>query len=713
MGAAIASAVLYVAGTVLYGVLTGLVIRRRGRTWSEVILLLLGLSAGIWYFGNALDSVARLLFTGPLPAVTQATDIIVCLGIALVPSLLMLMALFYFHERRRRLPRYLLALLTVLICALALPFSLVLFHIIGGGVRLATFTASAVGQVFLGWLALALTSSAWVCFLQTRQATERRESRFFRTLFWGTVLVAAGIVSAPFLIAAGSGRPGPSPEMSLVISLAGLFPGVVFAYFVYRYNYMEFVLRRTLFHAFLALLVISIYYFLIRELSRWLGAEIPGLRVAVVEGLLVIALVYLFPRMGDMLRAGLRFVVFRPIADAEQQLSVLNRLVGADPMLEPERVLSEACKAVKTACKARSAFIALSMGPVPDVYGDVPPGGVSDRLLRTVLDGCASLGSAWVERDDVRNAELLGALRRLNAHFVYPVVYEGRPCGFIAVGRPSVILPMTEEESEQLVVLAGRISAALGRARAIRERLQLQRRLYAREKFASLGQLAASVAHEVRNPLSSIKTLVQCMEEELAARGIRPEETELIVEEINRLSRTVDALLRYARPADAVRPTADFADVLGTVLQILRHEFGRRGCHAVAAVQEDLPPVGTGEDELKEVLFNLILNALEAMPSGGELRITARARDGRLLAAVEDTGPGIPEEMRERVFEPSFTTKDGGTGLGLSIVSERLAEAGGSIRCLGGETGTRMEFDLPLSPGPGPHGEDAGDAGPS
>jgi signal transduction histidine kinase len=709
MGAAIASAVIYVAGTVLYGVLSGLVLRRRGRTWSELILLLLGLSAGVWYFGNAVDTLARVLFEGPLPGVAKATDIIVCLGIALVPSLLMLMALFYFHERRRRLPRYLLGALTVTICALVLPFLLVLIDIIGGGVRLATFTASAVGQVFLGWLALALTSSAWVCFLQTRQATERQESRFFRTLFWGTTLVAAAIVAAPFLIAAGTGRPSPSPEMSLVISLAGLFPGVVFAYYVYRYNYMEFVLRRTLFHAFLTLLVISIYYLLICELSRRLVTEVPGLRVPVVEGLLVIGLVYLFPRMGSMLRSALRFLAFRRIADAEQQLHVLNRMVGADPMLDPERVLTDVCGAVRTACGARSVCVVLKAESQIDAYGDVPPGGVDEGMLQTILDGCAALGSAWIERGDVRDAELLGALRRLNAHFVYPIVYEGAPCGFIAVGRPSVMLPMAEEESEQLVVLAGTISAALGRARAVRERLQLQRRLYAREKFASLGQLAASVAHEVRNPLSSIKTLVQCMTEELEAQGMALEEPELVVEEINRLNRTVDGLLRYARPAGNAEQTAQFSAVLDTVLQILRHEFDRRGCRPVLNVEEGLPPVAAGEDETKEILFNLILNALEAMPSGGELSLTARARDGRLHAAVEDTGSGIPHDVRGRIFEPSFTTRDGGTGLGLSIVRDRLLEAGGTIRCVDTGGGTRMEFELPLAaPGPPDDAETAG-----
>jgi len=700
MVAVIASTIVYVVGTVLYGALSALVIRRRDKTWSEVMLLLLSVSAAVWYLGNAMDRLAHLLFTGRLPYVVTVTDVVCCLGIALVPSLLMVMALLYLDERRKRLPRWLLGALVGGILALVLPFSLVLANVISGEQRLASVSASLVGQVFLVWLALSLISSAYVCLLQAREVSGKREERFFQMLFWGTVAVAAAIVPAPFLRAAGSPPAGPTAAIDIIVSLGGLFPGAVLAYYVYRYNYLQFILRRSIFYGFLTLLVISIYYFLIRELARWLGRVVPGLNVALVEALLVIGLVYVFPHLGAVLRDLFRLVAFRHTADAEYALGTVNREISLDPMLDPDRLLNGVCLDVKQACAARSVSIVLQPDSALEVYGDPPEGMFTQEDVQDIVRFCAQRGSAWLERAEVRDVRCLAAMRKLDAYSIYPVVHEGGYRGFIAVGRTPIMLPLPEEASEQLVVMANRITNAMGRAKMIREKLQLQRRLYAREKFASLGQLAASVAHEVRNPLSSIKSLVQCLSEDLARKGIQAEETDLIVEEINRLNRTVTGLLRYARPAEEGRQETDFAEVLDAVVRLLRHELARRGATFQADVPPGLPPVRAGEDEVKEVLFNLVFNALEAMPGGGTLTVTGEQKDDRLRVAISDTGHGIPQELLEKVFEPSFTTKQGGTGLGLSIVRERLQEIGGTIRCRSSEKGTTMELDLPLAARP-------------
>ncbi|MHC4788498.1 MAG: ATP-binding protein [Planctomycetota bacterium] len=696
--AAFATTIVYVVGTVLYGVLSGLVLKRRKKTWSEVILLLLGASSAIWYLGNALDRAAQLLFAGPVVAVVRITDVICCVGIAPIPSLLMVMALLYFHERRRRLPRRLLGVLVAAICALVLPFSIVLVNLSSGEARLAAIRASPVGQIFLGWLALALISTAWVCFRQTRRVADRREERFFRMLFWGIVGVAGAIVLAPVLMASSRHVVGSVAEVDLIVSLAGLFPGVVFAYFVYRYNYLEFVLRRSIFYGFLTLLLISTYYFLIRELARGLGQRFGGLNVALVEALLVIGLVYVFPKIGEALRGLLRLVAFRRTVDAEARLGELNREISLDPMLEPARVLEEVSRRIKEACSARNACILLQSDSRLACYGDRPDGPFGEEQWRAIVDVCGELGTHCLERREVMNVRCLTAMRQLNAHSIYPVVQEGAYRGLIAVGRTPTMAPLTEEASEQLVVMASRISSAMARAAMIQERFGLQRRLYAREKLTSLGQLAASVAHEVRNPLSSIKSLVQCLGEELAQQGIEAEETSLISEEIDRLNRTVTGLLRYARPASEGARTADFKKLLDAVVQLLRHEFERNGTALTVDVPEGLPPLQAGEDAIKEILLNLVLNALEAMPQGGTLGIAAALRYDRLRVELSDTGGGIPEAVRDRIFEPSFTTKEGGTGLGLSIVQERLEQVGGRITCRSSAEGTTMEVELPLAP---------------
>ncbi len=696
MVAAIVSTIVYVVGTVLYGVLTGLVLRRRQKTWSEIILLLLGLSAAVWYLGNALDRFAFLLFTERPPDVITMTDVICCLGIALVPSLLMIMALLYLHEHRRPVPRWLLATLIAAFCVLPLPFSLVLVGVISGEARLASVVAQPIGQVFLGWLALSLISSAWVCFRQTRQATDKQDEGFFRILFWATVAVAVAIVASP-LLTAPRAPGGPWGQIDVLVSLGGLFPGMVFAYYVYRYNYLEFILRRGLLHGFLTLLVIGAYYFLILKVSAWLGVRVPRLNLPLVQALLVIALVYTFPHIGRTVRDLLRFLAFRRTADAEYRLDNLNREISADAMLDPERLFRDVCTEIAEACRARNVSMVLQTDSRLDIHGD-PAGrdGFGEADFAAIAGVCADSRSPWLDSRDVRDVPCLSAMRKLGAQSVYPVVHEGGYHGFIALGRTPRMMPLTEGASQQLVVTANRVSAAMSRARMVRDQLELQRDLYAKEKFTALGRLAASVAHEVRNPLSSIKSLVQCLAEELAQKGMEAEETDLIVGEINRLNRTVSGLLRYARPAQEGGDT-DFREELDTLLQLVRHELDRRGCRTQVEAPDDLPPVRAGQDEVKEVLLNLIFNALEAMPGGGLLTISARVNGDRMAVRITDTGTGIPADAQEKVFEPSFTTKEGGTGLGLSIVRERMQQMGGSIRCTSSSEGTTMELDMPLA----------------
>ena len=696
---AIASTIVYVIGTVLYAVLAGLVFRRRRKRGSDSMLLLLGLSAAIWYLGNAADRLAQLLYAERLPLVVKVTDIMCALGIALVPSLLMIMALLYVNERRPRLPRWALGLAVAAMLAAPLPFGLLLVKVIGTEAALASMSAVPAGKVFLAWLAAALTATAAVCFWRTRHAAAEREERFFHLLFWGVVFVALIFFGVPFFLARSTGPASRwlTAEIDLLFSLAGLFPGLVFAYYVYRYNYLEFVLRRSIFHAFLTLLVICIYYYLIRQLAMWLGQQAPHLNVMLVEALMVIALVYLFPQIGRTLREVLRAIVFRRTADIEYMLDSISLRIGADPMVDPDRLLADVCRGIEDACGARDVSIVLEGEQGMAAYGERPPADFGEGDLRAVLGACARRSSPWLERGDIGDVACLEAMRKLGAYSIYPIMHEDVCQGFIAVGRTPPMLPLPEEASDQIVAMANRIANALGRARMVQEKLRLQRRLFAREKFATLGHLAASVAHEVRNPLSSIKALVQCLEEELAAEGRKVEETGLIVEEINRLNRTVTRLLRYARAAPEGQQTTDLPEVLGVVLQLLHHEADRRGVRVQVDVPEGLPPLRAGEDEIKEILLNLVLNGLEAMPEGGALTVSARAGDGRLTLALSDTGHGIPPELIEKVFEPTFTTKAGGTGLGLSIVLDRVQQIGGSIHCTSSGAGTTMTLELPVA----------------
>jgi signal transduction histidine kinase len=209
------------------------------------------------------------------------------------------------------------------------------------------------------------------------------------------------------------------------------------------------------------------------------------------------------------------------------------------------------------------------------------------------------------------------------------------------------------------------------------------------------------VAHEVKNPLSSIKSIAQVMREDEGVSREYGRDLDLITGEVDRLSRSVSQLLSFSRPAVVAASAARAREIIAGVLALVQAEVDERAVHL--SLQLAANPLLDGETTaaLKEVLANLVLNAVQAVERGGQVRIESRtAADGRLQIAVSDDGAGIPPGMQERVFEPFFTTKQRGTGLGLAIVARRVREMGGTITLkspVHDGRGTRFELVLPVA----------------
>lgn len=215
-----------------------------------------------------------------------------------------------------------------------------------------------------------------------------------------------------------------------------------------------------------------------------------------------------------------------------------------------------------------------------------------------------------------------------------------------------------------------------------------------------LGLLAGSMAHEIRNPLSSMKTIATLLAEDLAGRDEHHQkDVQMILTEIDRLTATTQRLLESARPADDSRQHAEPDRVIQKLLGILGHLARQFGVEIQSDLNASEAVVASTEATLSEVFFNLIKNAIEACQNCSTPQVILRTRivSGFLDAEIIDNGAGISPELQNSLFQPFVTGKPQGTGLGLYIVSERVRELRGSISCrteVG--TGTTFELQLPL-----------------
>ena len=218
------------------------------------------------------------------------------------------------------------------------------------------------------------------------------------------------------------------------------------------------------------------------------------------------------------------------------------------------------------------------------------------------------------------------------------------------------------------------------------------------EKMVSIGRLAAGVAHEINNPLTTVLTFACLLREKPDRDQQEKDDLDLIIHETTRAAEIVRGLLDFARERATVKEPLDINDVVQRTVRLIRNQ--KVFDHIVIEEQlaGSLPPINGNVNQLQQVLLNLSLNACEAMPKGGTLSIASSARDGRVAVTLTDTGAGIKAELLDRIFEPFFTTKavGKGTGLGLSVSDGIIQQHGGTLEVESREGhGSTFAIELP------------------
>jgi signal transduction histidine kinase len=223
------------------------------------------------------------------------------------------------------------------------------------------------------------------------------------------------------------------------------------------------------------------------------------------------------------------------------------------------------------------------------------------------------------------------------------------------------------------------------------ERMKQSERLYA------AGQLSAGLAHEIRNPIASISGAAELLQRNAASEQRRRDCLGIISKECNRLNDLLTSFMDFAKPRMPMFQTVSVEPMLSSSMELAAHAIGRQPITLRQNFAPELPSLDCDAEQIKQVLLNLLLNAIQAMPKGGEITVSAAVENGFILIAVRDRGCGVSAENMGRLFDPFFTTKETGTGLGLPVANQIVAQHGGSLRADPNlEGGMTFSIRLPL-----------------
>jgi signal transduction histidine kinase len=642
-------------GTLTYLFLLALILGHRRPRFFERILFFLALSLFLIYSGGLLEMNARIQYASPPEATRLLYSSLVTLGMLFLPALLVHVHLQYDSLLRpSAIPRW-CWVIVYLFYALPLTYLLVPIFVFHG---LPSLSLKSLLHWFrpddLSVLILAVLVCATSDYNISRISADPTTRRFFRLLGLASVLVLI-----PLALWQGFATLAPTQGEGTVVAIivAGILPGALLIYFALRHNFLEFGGQRNLVYALSAAFLSLLYLALVRRVSGWLEPVLPPEATASV---LLFILVFAFEPLQRSIGRALQRTV-------HLQMERVQRLSGELQMEarrgDMENLLAFAERRICNEFGLASATITLTQPPSVHAPQASVTAGPNVRLLLR------------------KGGEEIGTLDAV-AHGAF----------------------ISGDARAALEFLAEQLPAAIDLCRLIEEKLSLERELAERERLALVGQMAASISHNLRNPLSSMKTVLQVLLEKPDLSETVRHDCALVVGEIDHLSAKLGQLLRFAKSSARTPPEqqkrVDLASLADQVVTLLGRDAPRRQAAVTLALPEKETFVLGSEEALNDVISNLVVNAIEAVPVGGRVRVALSQRVEQAILEISDDGPGIPGELHGKIFQPFFTTKPSGTGLGLAIVEKRLAEMGATIAWespITGARGTRFTVTFPLA----------------
>ena len=643
-----------------------LVSHRARLTSLERMLFALALTMGGWHTSNLVITLHGLFGLGfdTWTTLLRAADTVAVISITFAYSFLLHVHLHLWANAqgrslsRNEKVRVYLSYLPTIFLVVAIP------QIWRGEYAPMLTKLSPFVFPFAFWIAYVLLLIAFTEVLIAHRSNNRSERIIMRTL--AASFIGVGIViCAALAFGLGEGTVA-GLYLKTVANLGSLLPSALLAYYIYRYRYLEIIIEESLIVVTFATVVLTVYVFGIRTIGDWVTSSY-GVRPGLVEALLILGLTLLAAPLRGWLARRFHKLFEREAALYKEIVSRICSYAGQ------YKDLPELLQFVEARTTEVLGFRQLKIFVDGDTEGSANGGRhgllrVSEPWVGAILD--LSRENSWLPVED--DPLLLDHGFKV----AYPLRREDKVTGLLAVDALSASL--TPDARSVIEILAGQVAIAIDDSRLVEENVRLERELAERERLAALGRMAATVAHEIKNPLSAIKSIAQVMREDVSLSTEYERDLSLIVGETDRLSQSVTQLLSFAKKESPAELPLAVDELIGSVVRLFQATANEQGIILQCQVKTDAQLSGKCVSAVRDALSNLLLNALQATPNGGNIALSATASNDELLVGVEDNGPGVANDLRERIWEPFFTTRQRGTGLGLAIVRKRVQEVGGS-----------------------------------
>jgi signal transduction histidine kinase len=290
-----------------------------------------------------------------------------------------------------------------------------------------------------------------------------------------------------------------------------------------------------------------------------------------------------------------------------------------------------------------------------------------------------------------------GFMKEIGAAIIFPIITKDELVGFLCLGEKLSGEVYSDEDIDLLTTLCNQMGVSIENAMLYEDALEAQKKLYQADKLATVGALAAGLAHEIKNPIAAIKGFSQVIGkavEENDAEAIK-DFKDVVPRQLDRINEIVEKLLTLSRPPKLEKKKIDINVLLNEIVRLVEKQALKQRVEIVKSF-EDLPQTLADPEQLTQAFLNLILNAIQSMPDGGQIEIRTKFMGtDRIVVEIIDNGMGIPKEKRSKIFDPFYTTKAGGSGLGLSVTQKIIIDHHGKIE-VDSEVGKGTAFTVVL-----------------